>query len=175
MHTSYAILIGAALATLGWLYTSHRGRTLAKKQQTITVMMMANFNEKFLGSRAAITEYVKGNKKLPENIMDADHADLKAELRHVMNHYEFVAAALRNGDLDEKLVKDSERSTLLMVYGNLEEYIWSLRTGRDRESIYEHLQWIHNRWEKKPPSFIIKFFEFLRGKPFYGSTKNNRP
>jgi len=173
MNPSTAIIIGAILATFGWIYTGRRGRTLAKKQHTITVMMKANFDAEFLKARSEITNYIKGTSKLPDDFLTNDkYIALGASVRRVINHYEFVAAGLRNGDLDERLVKDSERSTFVMVYVNMKDYIWSLRNGRDRMTIYEHLEWLHNRWEECPPSKIVRLAEWIKGTPFYG--KKNR-
>ena len=95
-------------------------------------------------------------------------AALAIQIRNILNHYEFVSAGLRNGDFDEKLIKDSEKSTYLSLYTCCEKYIWNLRDSRDRLSIYEHLEWVYQRWEIKKPNEFIIFVEWVRGKPIYG-------
>ena len=173
MSTEIAILIGAVLATTGWIYSGRRARTLAKKQHTINVILQANFNEKFLEKRAKIAPHMK-NGCCPDGMLDGSEEELRVNFRDILNHYEFVSAGLRNGDFDEKLIKDSERSTYINLYKCCEKYIWNLRSGRKRMAIYEHLEWVHDRWEKSPPNFLVCFVEWSRGKPFYGKLSDKK-
>jgi len=174
MAPETAILIGAGLATTGWLYAARRARTLAKKQHTINVILQANFNEKFLHSRAAIAPHMKLGK-CPDDVLDGTNEELKGHFRDILNHYEFVSAGLRNGDFDEKLIKDSEKSTYVNLYACTEKYIWSLRDNRNRMSIYEHLEWVHRRWGTNPPNLPSRSVEWIRGRPFYGKLDQHRP
>ncbi len=167
IDSSLAVLIGAGAATTGWLYTARRSRTLAKKQHTINVILQTNFNKEFLDSRAAIAPHLK-NGSCPDDVINGANDELRRHFRNILNHYEFVSAGLRNGDFEEKLVKDSERGTYIALYRCCEKYIWSVRDSRKRMTIYEHLEWIHNRWEAKPPGRIQRTIERVRGRPFYG-------
>lgn len=171
MSTEIAILIGAVLATAGWIYTGRRARGLAKKQHTINVILRANFSAKFLAKRQNIAPHVKA-KKCPEALLDGSDEQLRRDFRDILNHYEFVCAGLRNGDFDEKLIKDSERGTYVSLYECCERYIWRLRDNRDRLTIYEHLEWVHRRWVIKPPNALIRFYERVRCKPIYGKMPN---
>lgn len=94
--------------------------------------------------------------------------DLAGEFRFVLNHYEFMCAGLRNGDFDEKLVKDSERGTIVGLFSCCEQYIYTLRDNRDRQSIYEHLEWIYNRWNVKRPGQLQALWERFRMQPIQG-------
>lgn len=167
MATETAILIGAVFATLGWLYTSRRARTLAKKQHTINVILQANFSKEFLDVRSEVTPHIlKG--ECPKEVITGENEELRAHFRNILNHYEFVSAGLRNGDFDEKLIKDSEKNTYLSLYKCCDQYIWDLRNSRDRMAIYEHLEWVYLRWEINKPNKFISFLEWVRGKPIYG-------
>ena len=167
MEPSSAILVGAALATTGWIYTARRSRNLAKKQHTINVILQTNFNAKFLESREKIVPHIRLGS-CPEDVIDETNEELRKHFRDILNHYEFVSAGLRNGDFEERLVKDSERGTYVAIYACCEKYIWRLRNSRKRMTIYEHLEWVHNRWETSPPRRVQRFFEWVRGRPFYG-------
>ena len=173
MTTETAILIAAGLATVGWVYTARRARSLARKQHTINVILKTNFSERFLHSRSQIAPFLKADK-CPKEIMNGENEELRAHFRDILNHYEFVSAGMRNGDFDEKLLKDSEKSTYLSLYRCCEPYIWGLRNNRQRMSIYEHLEWVHLRWETKKPGLIVCFIEWLRGKPFYGKLEREQ-
>ena len=111
MDTSTAALVGAALATCGWLYTARRARTLSRKQHTVTVMLQASLNKEFRDALLVISDAMK-NGACPD--LEADeNKELRFSMRFVTNHYEFVAAGLRNGDFDERLVRDSERGVIV--------------------------------------------------------------
>ncbi|WP_428687842.1 DUF4760 domain-containing protein [Roseibium sp.] len=173
MQTEIAILIGAGLATVGWIYTARRARMLARKQHTINVILQTNFSERFLNSRSKIAPYLK-KCECPDEIMNGENEELRAHFRDILNHYEFVSAGMRNGDFDERLLKDSEKSTYIALYKCCEPYIWSLRNNRNRMSIYEHLEWVHSRWETNKPNKFVRAIERVRDKPFYGKLDQER-
>ena len=105
---------------------------------------------------------------------DDEHEEVLAALRMWLNHYEFIAAGIRNGDLDETLIRDSERGTILTIYECAVDYIDSLRNTRRRRAIYEHLEWLHRRWESHPPGIMRRLAEYCRGRPFKGRRERVR-
>ncbi len=173
MQTTTAILVGAFAATIGWLYTARRARMLSRKQHTITVILNSSSNERFISQRDKIAPHLK-NGQCPTLWLNNNNAHLRDALREVLNQYEFVAAGLRNGDFDEKLLKDSQRATFVRLFERCAKYIWRLRDDRSRMTIYEHLEWLHQRWEKAPPGRVQSLVEFLRGRPFYGGLDRKR-
>lgn len=169
MQPSIAVLIGAGCATLGWLYSARRARTLSKKQHTINVMLQAAFSEKFREALEEISPILRGGD-CPDLLNDSDPNSQKLykTFRFVLNHYEFVAAGLRNGDFDEGLVRDSERATIMRSFEACQETIFALRNTRKRQTIYEHLDWLHSRWERRPPGFLQRMIEWVIGRPLPG-------
>lgn len=170
MDSSTAVLIASALATTGWLYTARRARTLSKKQHTINAILQSNFNDRFLNSRAEISPHLRAGK-CPEDLLTGGDENMVRSFRNILNHYEFLSAGIRNGDFDERLVKDSERGTFIALFSCCESYIWKLRNSRKRQTIYEHLEWIHDRWETRPPGMITRAIEWMIGRPFYGGRR----
>jgi len=174
MESATAILIGAGLATLGWVYTARRSRNLARKQHTVNVMLQASFNSDFRNSLKVLAPYLKTGAPKPPDFSDEINPEFGAAFRQVANHYEFIAAGLRNGDFDERLVKDSLRGTILTLFEICHDSIWKLRDSRRRQSIYEHLEWLYKRWEKTPPGKCQVFIEWCRGRPFCGERVNHQ-
>jgi hypothetical protein len=111
-------------------------------------------------------------KNLP--YLNDDDGPLRDSLRMVLNHYEFISAGIRNGDLDETLIRDSERGTILNLFEGSRGYIDGLRTTRRRRATFEHLEWLHKRWETNPPGFFKRCFERARGRPLKGRTERVR-
>lgn len=166
MATETAILIGAALATLGWLHTGRRQRLLARKQHTINIMLQASFNKEFREALAEIAPYIKEGK-CPDLFEDQNES-LRKSMKMALNHYEFVAAGIRGGDIDEKLLKDSERGTIVTLSKTCEKFIYGLRSSRHRQSVYEHLEWLQARWEGPPTRGWQRIIETFRARPFEG-------
>lgn len=162
-----AILVGAAMATVGWLYTSRRSLTIARKQHTINIMLKGNFSQELRGSHKFIAQHFKAKKPIPDE-SDTEYNGFRENLQLILNHYEFIAAGIRRGDLDEKLVLDSERGTVLNAFENSEDYIYQARNTRRNQSLYEHLEWLHKRWVKQKPNRFQGFAETVLGVPFYG-------
>jgi hypothetical protein len=161
----HAVLIGAGFATFGWLYTARRQRTLARKQHTLNVILQARNSKEFGAAQAAIRPDILS--KCCPDIANGSH-EHKEHYRMVLNHYELVAMGIRNGDFDERMVKDIQRGTLLAVWEACETNIFKMRDARRRRTTYEHFEWLYKRWETKRPGLIQKFVEWMRGAPLGG-------
>lgn len=170
MSTEAAILTGALLATLGWLYTARRARTLARKQHTINVILQGDLNDHLRNSFRDVMKMIRQGKS--PDLFAEEQANLRWSFQTIANHFEFMAAGIRNGDFDEQLVKDSLRGTILTVFEWGHDFIWKLRDTRRRTSSYEHLEWLYNRWEKHPPNRPQMLIEWARGYPFGGRRVN---
>lgn len=135
-------------------------------------MLQAGLNERFLSARATIAPHLKQGA-CPEDMLKGENEELRDKFRLILNHYEFVAAGLRNGDFDERLVRDSERGTFIALFKCCEPYIYALRDHRTRMAIYEHLEWLYERWETSPPNKAQRAIERVRGSPLYGRRNHN--
>ncbi len=166
MSVEAAILFGAALATIGWLYTGRRQRTVARKHHTFNTVLQANFNKDFQNSLKTTAPHLK--KKECPDLENEDNKSVYYCFRTLLNHYEFIAAGIRNGDVDEQLIRDSERSSILALFETCHDHIYSLRDNRDRQTAYEHIEWLHRRWTKHPPNRAQALIEWARGRPFQG-------
>ncbi len=122
-------------------------------------------DKEFREMQSRLAESIRNNKR-PE-FENNDERSTTEDYKTVLNYFEFIAAGVRNGDFDETLLKDSFRGTIVKLFEICESEIWSLRNRRERQSIYEHIQWLHGRWTKKP-SRTQKALKFCRGKPFAG-------
>ena len=170
MDTAAAALISAALATCGWLYAARRARTLSRKQHTVNVQLQASFNADFQTCLKILGAHILSKQDHSKIALDET---LRIATRRILNHYEFIAAGLRNGDFDEQLILDTERSTVIQIYDGCKEYIWSLRDDRKRMSTYEHLEWLADRWNNPNPRRLRAFVERLRQRPFQGQRHNH--
>ncbi len=142
-----AVIIAAALATCGWLYAARKARALSRKQHTINIIMQGESSNEFRDAEACVSPHLRSTDSV---VIDEMHGADKAAFRMVLNRYEFIATGIRNGDLDERLVKDALRGTILSLYEICEAAIYKQRDNRRRQALYEHLEWLHSRWRAKP-------------------------
>ena len=165
-----AVLIAAALATIGWLYTSRKNRTLSRKQHTVNTMLSSLFDEHMTKCKDVVSPHLTAGE-CPDFNDPAHTADREA-FRFVLNFYEFIAVGIRNGDFDEKMMIDSSRGTIIALFKCCEKQIYAIRNTRSRQSTYEHIEWLYKRWtkESKKPTRII---EWIRHSPLQGKRHNH--
>jgi hypothetical protein len=161
------VLITAAAITLGWLYTARRTRSLSRKQHTFNALLQASFNERFTDALMTVRPYLKGDKKI-QIPLAADHEDTTT-IVFALDHYEFISAGIRNGDIHERLFKDSDRIIVVLLYEAFENHIYASRDRPGKEAVYEHLEWLYARWKKKPPGRVQLALEFCIGRPLPGA------
>ena len=86
---------------------------------------------------------------ITENIARrASPIDVLEDVTYLLNYYEFIASAIRYGDLDEKLLKESLRGMLCNTYELTRDLISYRRTKSRMPNLllYEHLEWLYLRW-----------------------------
>ena len=161
MSVEVAILFGAGAATAGWLYTARRQRTLFRKQHTFNALLRMSFNEQFENRFKKLVPYVR------EGTFPNNNREIDDDILGMLNHYEFLAAGIRNGDIDELLLYDSEYGFILSLYEASQSYIERIRKARKFQDIYDHLDWLYKRWKGDPPGKIQQAAEFMWGRPFH--------
>jgi hypothetical protein len=160
MDSATAVLIGSALATTGWVYTSRRACMLSRKQHTINVLLQAGgFNKEFNVFAGRLASNVREKRGLTFE----ENADQVA-FRTVANYYEFIAG-IRGGEFDENLIRDCLRAPIVQLFTYSSDFIWKLRDNRSRQTIYEHFEWLYLRWEKNPPPLRQKILEYVLNRP----------
>lgn len=167
VETSAAIILSIIFATLGWLYTARRQRSSMRKQHTFNALLTASANKDYQHSLDAIRNYINSGS-LPD-LHAAENESIRVAVVYLLNHYEFLAAGIRNGDISERLLRDSERGTVVRLFEAAERcgFVQSVRDNRKRRSIFEHIEWLYERWEHKPISFMQRCIKVLHGRPLY--------
>ena len=161
MAVEIAIFIGAGTATIGWVYTARRARTLSRKQHTFNALLQMSMTKEFEDKTAKIRPYVRDNA-VPAN----DH-NLNDDVMWLLNYYEFLAAGIRNGDIDEQLLYDSEYGFILAFYEASTDYREGIRKKRQLQDIYAHLDWLYSQWKSNRPNSLQQFVEFVWGRPLH--------
>lgn len=173
MASTYAVLVAALLATVGWIFTARRNWQLSRKQHTINVILQANLSQEYLSNRAKVAPMIKRGS-CDVGVLDGTDGSLEISLRRVLNHSEFVAAAIRNGDFDERLMRDAEQASYVQLFKVCQPYIEKLRRERQRATLYEHLEWLSARWTTDGPKWPVTWWEWINGRPVYGQSKRNQ-
>lgn len=157
------IVVGAALATVGWLYTARRQRSLMRKQLTFNALLNVSFNKDYQEALGEVGKYAQ--QGLPPDI-NSNHHELRFKVKYLLNHYEFLAAGIRNGDIAEVLLQFSEKGTVIRLVEISEEVIKASRDTR-RKSTYEHIEWLYERWRHERRPWWERSVEWCRGRPFH--------
>lgn len=160
-----AILAAAILATVGWIYTARKSRMLMRRQHTFNALLQASFDERFQTSLDNIRDHIRAGCFPDLNL--ADNETLKRDVVFLLNHYEFLAAGIRLGDISEKLLKDSERGTIISLFKTSEPFILAVKDNRKRMTTFEHIEWLYERWHEKPCTWWQILLEFIAGRPLY--------
>lgn len=138
-----AILIGAAFATFGWIATAWQARRLSRKQHTLTILLN---DGTFRNAVPSIRRFVRMDAVPPAH--SPEYRLWREHLRDCLNHYEFVAAAARRKDVDQMLVRLSERGVIIRLFRYAEPLIDSMRKASGNPKIYENLEWLVIRFER---------------------------
>jgi hypothetical protein len=166
-----ACLVGAG-ATIGWLVQRQVSEDLSRKQHTLNILLQLRSNEMFARHRINLFQVYPNREVIPESDIvkiydDGEKKDsyklepdgkqkfpLVESIRYIANYYEFLAAAVRHGDIDERLLRTSLEGIIKAAHKKFEAFFSHLlkRKNVDHpERYYENFKWlVEERWKEAP-------------------------
>lgn len=126
------------------------------RQHTINTLLQSRLSEIFIEKGARVNKSLEKYKKAcskhgAQNLNKSDFFK-SDDLKYLLNFYEYIAVGLKNGDLDEDLLKDALRSVVLNLCEEFRDYINARQTVNPR--LLCNLTNLEQRWRNevhKPP------------------------
>lgn len=163
MDIGLAIFGGAILATAGWVFGQRQNRKLTRIEHTFRIL------DKYRDDDAhwkAIERFVGMAKRDDLPTPDDDHrAEDIAALRKLLTHYEYIAAGIFVGGIDEQIVRECDRGNIVNLSQYGMDYIRRVRESRGRQTIYRNLTDLGKRWQRPPSPVHIQLIEYIRMRP----------
>jgi hypothetical protein len=147
----------AMIALAGWMYQSWLAVRNSRKQHTMNVLLQTRLNPLF-AEHAEIIEaaFPLGKPITFDALALTGNAKAKDSVRWILNYYEFIAAGIHHGDLDEALMQDCMLTQLCRFFKKSEDYIRQSR-GEDAAGkpdprsarVMKSLIALQPRWQRK--------------------------
>ncbi len=165
MEPGNAIFIGAVLATLGWIYNGRLQVQSARRKHTYELILEQHRDETYAARLAAVRQLISNRtlQNIPSDQPPPDHPELDA----LLNYYEFLAAAIWCGDVDERLMRRCHKSRIVTLYEESLPYILANRDDDAQETMWQNLETLAQRWrgDVKPLPFQ-RLIERIAMRPF---------
>lgn len=143
----------AATALIAALISARISLQNTIKQHTINTLLQMRLSDAYMSRAERVTQRYfgqKGNYYLTDAECDNPPPEaVISDVIYILNYLEYIASAIRGGDLDEDLVRESLRGMLCNNYECAELWIKKRRDiggGRTNPKLYEHLEWLYRRW-----------------------------
>jgi len=159
--TGIAILLASVFATIGWWWTSRTQQVTARRHHTFNIFLEYRFKGGIAIAIDRLAEITDADN-IPSP-KDNTRKDDVAFIDQLLDHYEFVSAAILNGDLDEQLFKSCDCSMIVRLPEKLKDYINKSQQGQ--ETVYANLIALSNRWRFQQPTIIERIYEYFMFRP----------
>lgn len=158
----------AVMATIGWVIQRDAAMFLNRKQHTLSILMQMRQSEIFRRHQVHLaTHYPAGANLTPADVQPLlDSRKNKASyaldaaggvtfpvadsILFLANFYEFLAAAVAQGDLDEALLKESIGNIATNFYHKIEPLLAHLQEldedGKPTKPVYNYYWELRRRW-----------------------------
>lgn len=159
--SSVAIIVGAFLASLGWVTTNTISRANLRKSHTMDVVIKTRIGGEILWHRRNVFRELAYNELLTgeKYVAMLKALDCKSEwstekntsppvdsLRIILNHYEYIAASVRGGELDYSIIKNTLSQTIISYH---DDWLAAVILEQKRNpASFEHLAWLVQRLRK---------------------------
>ena len=149
---------------LGWSAGVRTSLLTDRRMHTYQVRKDYRNSERFLTALERARELV-GEKDIPSPKDTAREDDIKA-IRIVLDQFEFLAASIFNGDIDEAFMKDCEYTLISTAPRYFQDFIDESRRPGPQPTLYRGLDHLALRWTTKPPGFLQRKVEWVRMRPY---------
>lgn len=155
--TAMIAYVAALAALAGWMFQGWLSVRNSRKQHTMNVLLQTRLNPQFADHASKIEAvFPPGNPITFEALTKPENAQVRESVRWILNYYEFIAAGLRHGDLDEPLMQDCMLTQFCRFYKKSESYIRDVR-GEDalgtpdpeKARVLKALVALQPRWQRK--------------------------
>lgn len=134
--------------------TLNHNHEMIRKRATIDILIQENQDDELVQAKKIVT-------KLPENasflkcLEPSSRGKKKTEaekesIRILLNRYEFIALGIRNGAFEEEIYKRLKYSDIMDTWKKAKPMIMELRRLKGRDTYYQELEWLADRWERSP-------------------------
>ncbi|MEI4812062.1 DUF4760 domain-containing protein [Pseudomonas aeruginosa] len=140
-------LVGVGVAVASVL----SARATAKKKQSADLLAsIRNDKELIDGLRKLAELHNRADSNIRQYAQDANSATPEAvSIRYVLNHWEYVAVGVQGGIYDEDMLRKASHNTVVSLYNHARPFIECLRECKQRPSLYQEMQEMAERWDRK--------------------------
>jgi hypothetical protein len=140
-ETGRAILVGAYLASLGWIYTNYMTARIQRKAHTMNVLIqLRNSNDFNKHKNAVLARFPLGrpvnktdmaalnDQRMDANAYGPDKVPLLDSAYFVANYYEFISVGVVDGDLDATMIEHTMRGIFIRWFDHIQPIIYGAQT-----------------------------------------------
>ena len=162
MDPGISILIAATVALFGWAYTNRTTQLTSRRQHTFQFYYDFKFDKDNDSIFVAVVLLIKSNK-VPDP-SDYEKTKDNKKIDKALDQYEYISAAVFNGDMDENFVRSVDGSMFIFLATNLDEYI--TKTREDQGTVFRNLTNLALRWQNNQLTRPHRLYEWWRMRPY---------
>lgn len=172
MSAVYVALAGVIFATLGWIWASRVNIIVNRRHHTYKMLHEQVASKEFERHRVRVRKSHIAGLRPDAGSGDARERAYAASVDYLLNQYEFIAAAVWIGDIDERLVFRSEHSRMAVLVDRYRDYMKRERdehaadTGLEGSTIWSEFETLVDRWDKpQKPNLLEWKYELFSLRP----------
>lgn len=154
------VLLAAAMFAYIQIRSS---RAIERRKAAAEAIFAARRDKELIESRRKITALHAGDRNMAAYAR-AEGTEEITILRYALNHYEYVAVAIRQGIYDETIFKNASYTTLVKLYDRTKPFIDEMRRIK-APTVWQEFEWLILRWKACP--LPVKRFKSVEDKKFW--------
>jgi Domain of unknown function (DUF4760) len=155
--TALIAYTAALVALAGWMFQSWLSVRNSRKQHTMNVLLQTRLNPLFSEHAKAIEAAFPSTTPITFTALTLPaNSSVRSSVQWVLNYYEFIAAGIAHGDLDEALMQDCILTQFCSFFTKSEDYIRNARREdkhgvpeASRARVMKSVLALQPRWQRK--------------------------
>lgn len=146
---SLSFLVGVSVAIVSMLVV----RQTAKRKQSADLLFASRADKELMAGLRCLSQLHNNPSANIRTYADKSQSGTEEakSIRYVLNHWEYVSVGIQAGIYDESMLWNASHGTVTSLHRHARPFIDALRESSGRQTIYQEIQWLAERWEYVGP------------------------
>ena len=145
-----AILASSILGASVALWAIFSNRHMSRLKNSMDFIASYNEDEDITAAIREVTKLEDSSSNDVQQLATDPHRDQARHIRTVLNYYEAMSVCINRKIYSEKIIKETLYTSMTDMWRICRPYVDERRRQKKRNTYYQELQGIAERWEKKP-------------------------
>lgn len=127
-----------------------RNHVINSRRATVDLVMQQMYNPALIAANKTVNTLLEAKRIIEFAADDKKDTSERAAILKVINNYEFISCAIREGAFNRKLFQRMRHSQTVRDWEAFKSFIYDIRQSTGRKTLFQDFEWLAAKFVAKP-------------------------